>query len=379
MKKIGEVCFWTAFITELVIVMIDKSAYINPIESWLFRITFVLFGVKILTTKYTKTEWVVILTVGVAASAAYFVSGRDEVVRAAVFVISCKGEDLKKMLRVVLAVTAAGSVILFVLSVTGVFGTLAMTADFGREGVETRYCFGMGHPNAFSSMMFMMSTVVIYLYLSENSDANLTGKNQRFKMTTAVMCAYAFNIVCFIFTDSNTALIVMTALTVGMLVMIWSRRLRTGRLAYIAGAAVFISVVLFSIYGAKVGNETPVMYRLDKILNGRFQYSYIHEAARLENWLPFGSPENQEYFDQGFIRLFYWYGYIIGAVYVMANLFLIMQSCRKKNYALLVIVVAYSVFTIMEAHLISVYLLRNYLLVFLGYYWYQLPGEGKNK
>ena len=81
--------------------------------------------------------------------------------------------------------------------------------------------------------------------------------------------------------------------------------------------------------------------------------------------------ENQAYFDQGFIRLFYWYGIVIGLGYIAANLYLIWQSWRKKDYCLLVIVAAYAVFSLMEAHLISVYLLRNYLLIWLGYYWYQ--------
>ena len=35
------------------------------------------------------------------------------------------------------------------------------------------------------------------------------------------------------------------------------------------------------------------------------------------------------------------------------------------------IVTAYAVFSMMEAHLVSVYLLRNYLLLWMGYYWYQ--------
>jgi hypothetical protein len=37
----------------------------------------------------------------------------------------------------------------------------------------------------------------------------------------------------------------------------------------------------------------------------------------------------------------------------------------------MVIVIAYGILSIMEAHLISVYLLRNYLLIWLGYYWYR--------
>ena len=41
-KKTGEICFWIGLMIELLIVIVDKSAYINPLESQLFRLTFLL-------------------------------------------------------------------------------------------------------------------------------------------------------------------------------------------------------------------------------------------------------------------------------------------------------------------------------------------------
>lgn len=357
-KKVGEMSFWIAFVIELLIVIVDKSAYINPYESMLFRLTFVLFGIKIVTTKYSRKEWLCIILFGAIAALSYLINERDETVRAVVFIASCKDIDLRKMLKVVLTVTLTGMVVLFALSGAGIFGRFAMTADYGRGAVETRYCFGMGHPNSFSAMLFMVSTIAVYLCMPGT------------KMWQ-IAAIYLINIVSFLFTDSNTTLIVITAFIAGTILLKYCDRLNRGNMIYIVGAALFIAIVLFSIYGAKVGNGTPLMYRLDKVLNGRFEYAYIHEAARLENWRLFAAPENQEFFDQGFIRLFYWYGVVPGAVYAAGNLYLIWQAAKKKDYMLLVIVVAYAVFSIMEAHLISVYLLRNYLLLWLGYYWYQ--------
>lgn len=34
-KRIGEICFWIALFIELVIVIVDKSSYLNPYESHL--------------------------------------------------------------------------------------------------------------------------------------------------------------------------------------------------------------------------------------------------------------------------------------------------------------------------------------------------------
>ena len=53
-KKAGEACFWAALFIELVIVVIEKSAYTNPYESLVFRLTFLLFCIKILSTKYAR-------------------------------------------------------------------------------------------------------------------------------------------------------------------------------------------------------------------------------------------------------------------------------------------------------------------------------------
>lgn len=162
------ICFWLALITELVIVMIDKSAYINPIEGQLFRVTFLLCCIKIAATKYSRSEWLCILLFGAAAFVSYLVNERDETVRIVAFVAACKGVDLKKMLRAALWITLTGSVILFALSGLGIFGDFKITANFGRGEypsiIETRYCFGMGHPNAFQCMLFMMITLCLYLY-----------------------------------------------------------------------------------------------------------------------------------------------------------------------------------------------------------------------
>ncbi len=362
-KKAGEACFWAALFIELVIVVIEKSAYTNPYESLVFRLTFLLFCIKILSTKYTRGEWLVIILCGGLAVLSYWINERDETVRAAVLVAACKDVDLKKELKRILLVTVLGSVVLFVLSATGIFGSFSITANFGRgstpEGsIETRYCFGMGHPNAFQGMLFMMTTLVLYLYA------------QRMKLIS-FLALLALNLVSYLFTDSNTAILVTIFAILGIIVLKYIEPLRQTKIVYAAGAAVFLAAALFSAYGAVTGVQNAFMFRLDKVLNGRFQYAYLVEDARLVNWKLFAAPENQAYFDQGFIRLFYWYGIVIGLGYIAANLYLIWQSWRKKDYCLLVIVAAYAVFSLMEAHLISVYLLRNYLLIWLGYYWYQ--------
>ncbi len=369
MNKIGNLCFWIALVIESVIVMIDKSAYINPWEGKLFRLTFVLFCIKVITTQYSKKEWIAIAIAGILVSISYLVNDKDEVVRAAVFVISCKNIDVKKILKVVLGITLAGSVILFVLAASGTFGAMTMTANFGRGSfpgiVETRYCFGMGHPNAFQCMMYMMTVLCLYIYI------------ERMKWYHFVLL-FLINVITYHYTDSNTAMLVIGATIIGAAIMKYVPILKNLKWIYWLSAAFVLALVIFSAVGSYTGRETQFMYDLDQVLNGRFQYAHAIENARVENWTLFSNRSNTEFFDQGFIRLFYWYGIIPGIMYVLANLYLIYQSYKKRDYMLLIIVVGFSLFSLMEAHLISVYILRNYLFVLLGYYWYQ-PFELREK
>ena len=64
-------------------------------------------------------------------------------------------------------------------------------------------------------------------------------------------------------------------------------------------------------------------------------------------------------------------------IYIGMNIYLLYQSYREKDYVMFSMLVAFSIYNLVEAHFISVYILRNYLLVLMGYYWYQ-PFERQN-
>jgi hypothetical protein len=363
LKAIGQICFWIAVIMELVIVIIDKSAYTNPLEGQLFRITFLLFCIKIATTKYTRNEWICILVFGILAMISYLVNEKDEVVRLVAFIAACKDIPLGKNTKVVFYVTLVGCVILILLSVTGIYGSTAMIADFGRCVVEKRYTLGMGHPNALHCMIWVL--MVLYIYIYHNS----------MKIYHYIVC-FAINIAVYYLTDSNTGLIIGTFTLILAVIMQYAKNLQDAKWVYILAGLVIVGCIIFTILGAMFGDGVPVLYEIDDMINGRYKSAFVFEDARFVNWKLFSSPDCNEFFDAGFIRIVYWYGIIPAMLYLTMNYFLIYQAYKYKDYMLMVMVVVFSIYTLMEAHFISVYLLRNYLFVIMGYYWYQ-PFEGK--
>ena len=366
-KRIGELCFWLGLVTELLIVIIDKSAYINPFEGQLFRLTFLLFFIKLSLTKYSTKEWLCILVFGCIMTLSYFINERDETVRVIVFIAARKGMDIKKVMKVIFWVTMAGCATLILLSVTGVYGTVSVTADFGRGGtgeqlIETRYVLGMGHPNALHCMLWLVVVLAVYSYADVLKWYWFVG-------------FMAMDFVLYFLTRSKTGAIVWALFILIAFAMKYFKICKENRAVYILGALSVFGCVAFAMVGSHVENTyyTPdsLMHKLDKLLNGRYQSCYAIEAARLENWKLFASPENTVYFDAGFVRLAYWYGIIPAILYVGMNFYLLYQSFRKKDFVLFAMLVTFSIYNLMEAHFISVYILRNYLLVLMGYYWYQ--------
>ena len=138
------------------------------------------------------------------------------------------------------------------------------------------------------------------------------------------------DIILFLLTDSKTGFLVWLMSAALIPIMKYNKNCREAKGVYLLGATVVIGCIVFSMLGSHIENTyfttDSLMHKLDKMLNGRYQSCYAVEAARLENWKWFAAAENTEYFDAGFVRLFYWYGIIPGILYILMNFYLLYQS-----------------------------------------------------
>lgn len=372
-EKAGPLFFYLCVTLEVLLVVVDKSNYTNPVEGQLFRVTFLLAALKVICTCYSLKEWAAVLCFGVLGFVSYRVTGRNEILRIVVFLAACKGVDMKKALRYVFYTTAAGCLVLLFLSVTGIYGGLFLETDFGRGYVQRRYCLGLGHPNALHCMFFMLTALGLYLY------------NERAKWYAYLILLFA-NAGLYALTDSNTGMLMTLCMIAGAAAVRYGKGVREGRWAYAAGTLVFAACVLFSVAAAdtriakpnpaaqsaaerRFGN--PLIQKAEEHLNGRIvdlHYGSVNREGSTDTWSLFSRPENTYYFDMGFVRIFYWYGILPAAVYLFLNLLLFVQCGRKKDGTGLVMLTAFAVYTVVEAHLVSVYIGRNYILFLLGMY-----------
>ena len=386
-SRIPWLLFYAGLTMELLVVIVDKSNYTNPIEGYLFRITFLLFAAKILLTKYDLKEWAVIFVFEAVGLISYRITGANDIIRIVTFGAACKNIPLRQMLQYVFYVTLAGCLVIVLLSVTGIYGDISLTQAYGRESAEetryigeaaaeeTRYTLGMGHPNALSCMFLMLTALGVYVWFDR----------MKWYLYLFLML---LNVGVYLLSGSKTSMIITTAFIVGAFVMSVSKKLREKKWIYLCGFLLFGLCIGFSVDAAVCAQrvrdaqwneffyENPrdnahivALGKIDRFLSGRIVTltDSAQNHGMIQTWSLFSKEDNMSYyFDMGWVKLFYRYGVIPGVLYVAACLALLWQFYKKRDACGLVLFVAFAVYTVVEAHLISVYIGRNYLLMMMG-------------
>ena len=356
LSQAGEVCFWAGLFLELLIVVAEVSVWTNPWEGQLFRLTFLLFAVKVLCSRFSLREWLWLLFFGILAGICYLCSDRDEAVRLVVFCAAFRDVDVKKALKLAFFVTLSGCLVLVFLAAFGIYGNMYIIDD-GERGL--RYTFGLGHPNACYCLFWALTVLGICLW------------HARMRLWHYGLIALA-GILLFVPTRSRTGILFLF-FTLGLsLLLAYCRKAGEAKLLYVLGIAALFACVALSVWIAYYEPyQGPFYTYIDRFITGRITSMNTLEGGggRLCNWSLFSGPENTKYFDLGYVRLFYWYGILPGAVYVILYALLLWECRRRRDAFGFMMLLSIALYTMLEAHFVSVYLGRNYALFLMGAYW----------
>lgn len=374
---IANASFYAAILIEVLIVIVDKSNYTNPIEGRLFQLTFVLCFVKVCLTRYTFKEYGTIFLFGIVSVISYFATGRNELIRLVMLIAACKDVDMGKCLKVIFWMTLAGCAGIVLLSVTGIYGNISLTADFGRGGVETRYALGMGHPNALHCMVWALTALGLYLY----------GNGMKWYHYLGVL---VLNTGVFFLSFSRTSLLA-GIFTIVLSFLVSGKRPEVLKKAgaWLGGLAVAGSIVVSIVFAANAyrvynydwhhweeepDKATMLFVKLNNVLNGRIRILTETDSweGSIGSWSLFSRPDADRYFDLGWVRLFYWYGIIPASICIVVLLAVVIFCYQKKQYLAIALIASFSIYTVIEAHGISDYLARNYMIFLVGQYWYRM-------
>lgn len=393
-NKAGKYIFCIMVLMELLIVLWDKSMLPPPPEGRLFQITFGLCLLKILSTRYERREYLVIFIAFVFGLLIDQMSGHNEVLRYFAFIASCKDIDMKKCLRWCFVITLAGIALIGLLSATGILGTMTVLKEYTGEGMLQRYCFGMGNANSFHCMIFSIAMLGMYVF----------EEKMHWWMYILIVAA---NIGIYRLTDCKTAtgiliLGVVAMWFIGLLKKfagpfdetarnIWVKIVRfflyVGSLICLAvnTALVVISSILaanawkiyeFNWSRIEWNEDIEFWRRLNDKLTGRILslMNTDNRAGSMLSWRWLPVEGHEEYFDLGYVRIFYWYGIIAALVIILMlhafNTYLIIEH----RYTELIFITIIALYTLLEAHFVSVYIGRCWIVFIIGAYWSRTNG-----
>lgn len=351
-EHVTTALFWLAFTIEIALVIIDKSNYHNSYTGQIFRLTFLMFGTSLLTTRYTRREVPYLALFLVLGVLSWRISGRNEILRYTVFAAACVHRNGRRILQYMLWLTTAGCAALMALSVTGIYGAVSRTEDFG-TGVTTRYCLGLGHPNALHCMAMMVVLMAVYLY------------DRRMRLWIYALLLVA-DVCLYGLTESATGTAVWALSILIGAALHYNRRLRRCDAFYLFSELCMLAGLALTVWGAIVyPRNSRILSMADAALTGRLASLWdttFHEGT-LSTWTWMGSRLNEAFFDLGWIRVIYWYGFVPAVMVLCGAAMMLRLYRRRRDAAAWTFLMSCILYTLVEAHLVSEFLGRNPLLV----------------
>ncbi len=364
-EKPGNTLFYIGIILEIIIMMTDHSQITLPLRGRVAHLAFVLFGCKILTTKYTKKEWIIIVLFGLLGAVSYVTCGEEYFIRAIVMVTAAKEIELEKIAKTIFLLVLAGTTIIVVLSLTGTMGIVVDVRNYGRGIEEARWCLGFSHANNVHDMFWYL--LVFYFFL----------ENKRCTWIHYLVLTVG-NIGLYMLTISRTGFLTAQILIVGCMIVRYFPRICKTVLPYISVVIGLMGCMYITFLGGLHGRFTPLTEKLDNLLTGRLEM--VWEFAPVSKWTWFPPSQNLMYVDNGFARLFYLFGIVIGVMYLALLLYMTYHMYRTKNGVGAVILTTTILVTVMESTFIwNTSLLCNPFFFLLFNEWYKYNKDTVNE
>lgn len=312
---------------------------IGPHSRILRQAAFCLCIIKVLGTRYRKKEFLIIAPIMALSVYNYTFCGNDYIIWNILIIAAMKDIDFSVLFKTLFFSTFSTLLLIGVLSFLGVGGAFSLTMDYGRGGVETRYCFGLYQPNIWH---FAFARSVVYFVLG-------------FRSSRKWYCLFSLlliNYIAYRFTISRTGFLTTT----GFLLMIFAYRylpklmnhtlmkflITSGLLAVFCTFLYFLYD--FSIKETELGNWVN-----QKLTTGRIQQAYYVLCKHPVRFWGSRFPDDGTLFDFGFLRMFYESGYLLAAIGVLAFILLLIYALRTNNGLITAVCIFMALYSLYEA------------------------------
>lgn len=309
-------------------------------------------GIKLVLTKYTVKEIVVMVAIALYAVFIYLKTGYITFTITVVTLLGAKNIDVYDLMKKVLFVRLICMTVLISASTAGIVGNFVK--DQYDDGLT--YSFGFQNPNDFMVNVFVNVALIFYL------------NYKKLNVLYFLLSAYAFYAVYCVTKSMTGMMLGVFLLVVFLFLKIFDRLGNVGnKIKQIISAAV-VPTSLWCFIGTFIVSavfdvNNRFMFTLDQLVSGRLkiqhQYWLNYGFSLLGKDISRGAARwdgvqiNNGFLDSNYWCSFYKYGFVSVMIFIV---FLVAASWyfhKKKDYNVVIIINTLCIYGLMEDFLIS--------------------------
>lgn len=306
---------------------------IGPGSRTLRLIAMWLLFSKILLTRYSKKEFLVLAPVTILALYNYTLSGNIYCVYTILVIACLKDIDLSTLFKVLFYSTLCSVIFVGILSFFNIGSPTQITQNFGRGIVETRYCFGLYHPNIWHQAI---ARCIVFGCIGHYKQLNIIH----------LLILFVFNYFIYRMSVSRTGLL---AIWIFLILVIFYKYMNRFMHTLFVKICAFMGII--SVYGLYVyfTYDFATTWTLNaqlfdwKVTTGRIQQALGFLEYNPIQMFSSRFPDNGTLFDLGAFRIFYECGYLWAGLFFLAFFALIIVAL-KNNWDIIIPTALYFVF-----------------------------------
>lgn len=353
----AEKIFFTVSSAELIMGLLDICNVILPFSRFILWGFLVVYTVVMLMGHYSNKEKLLLAGLLFLGVLLYINSGLNIGIKAPVYLYALKNEDIRKYCKISLIVLVVSFLGIMMASIFAGFGNLYMMDIRSNRGFNgLRYCLGFSNPNKTMAVALIIMLLFLHLY------------SDKIKWYTYFIIAGIYTLLYYL-TDCRTAFFLGIFILILSFCFNYLKWDGWNRVVFILFLLTFLGMLLISILAA-FHYESGWMERINHFISGRMSQLEIRNGSEdfplpyVENWHLFGSRLNKNFYDLGYVQIFYYYGIIPALCYLLFVFYAAVMAWKDKKTMQIVLLIGFCVYLFMESMYFSNYIPINFLLIY---------------
>ena len=354
------------FMIGLMLLMIQfwtqSSIKINEIIFYIPAFLLILFSIDL--KEMSHKEIIILITINTLGVISYLFSKSMSVLKITIILSAMKNKSIDNIFKAFFSCGVLVMICNVIASTVFHSGNLFIEEDFGRGGVEKRYCIGFSHPNNLS--LFINMILVLFLYTYYNKI-----KTRKYKVICNISLIFILFLVYYL-TKSRTGLIMGVAILSLFMIYKYVHKIKfIKNYKFLISIYILIIVVVFALQC--IPKNSQVYEMIDDVLTGRIKFAGMilerYGVNLLGQQISNMYDTNKGYsiiigVDQGIVSSLLRYGILINLLFYLTQFVLIKKYCQQKKYDRIVIMLIMIIYAITED--ILFYPFTNIAILFIS-------------